>query len=56
MTHENATTQKIMGGSFLCSPNFCMNYHPSAYLDQDVSLGTNHIGFRTVVSVEKVAN
>ncbi len=51
MTHANASTQKIMGGSFLCSPNFCMNYHPSAYLDQDVSLGTNHIGFRTVATV-----
>lgn len=47
----DGNTAKIMGGSYLCSPNFCMNYHPGAYLHQDVSLGTNHIGFRTVVDL-----
>lgn len=48
LTHSDATAGEIRGGSFLCAPNFCMNYHPSAFLEQDLTLGTNHIGFRTV--------
>lgn len=38
----------IKGGSFLCSANFCMNYRPEARLAQDTSMGTDHLGFRTV--------
>jgi len=48
---EGAEAALIMGGSFLCSPNFCMNYHPGASMEQDATLGTNHIGFRTVADV-----
>ncbi len=51
LTHSQASTGEIRGGSFLCAPNFCMNYHPSASLQQDLTLGTNHIGFRTVKSL-----
>jgi formylglycine-generating enzyme len=39
----------IKGGSYLCSPDFCMRYRPSARQGQDLTLGTSHIGFRTVV-------
>lgn len=38
----------IKGGSFLCAPNYCMRYRPAARHAQDIGLGTNHIGFRTV--------
>jgi len=38
----------IKGGSFLCSPNWCKRYRPSARHAQDLTVGTNHIGFRTV--------
>jgi len=38
----------IKGGSFLCSPNWCKRYRPSARHAQDVTLATDHIGFRTV--------
>lgn len=38
----------IKGGSWLCAPNFCLRYRPSARQPQELSLGTNHIGFRTV--------
>jgi len=40
----------IKGGSFLCSKNYCQRYRPAARHAQDMQLGTNHIGFRTVSS------
>ncbi len=38
----------IKGGSWLCAPNFCMRFRPSGRQPQEIGLGTNHIGFRTV--------
>ena len=38
------------GGSFLCSPNYCSNYRPSARRGTAVRLGMSHLGFRCVVS------
>lgn len=38
----------IKGGSFLCADNYCGRYRPAARHAQDLSLGTSHIGFRTV--------
>jgi sulfatase modifying factor 1 len=40
----------IKGGSFLCAPNYCMRYRPSARQAQDTGLGSDHIGFRTVLN------
>ena len=48
---NSPTSSRIMGGSYLCSASFCMNYHPGAYYYQDATLGTNHIGFRTVADI-----
>jgi formylglycine-generating enzyme required for sulfatase activity len=39
----------IKGGSFLCAPNFCARYRPSARQPQEVGLGASHLGFRTVL-------
>ena len=38
----------IKGGSYLCAPNYCARYRPAARQAQEVGLGSNHIGFRTV--------
>lgn len=38
----------IKGGSWLCAPNFCLRYRPSARQPQEPDLSSNHIGFRTV--------
>jgi formylglycine-generating enzyme required for sulfatase activity len=38
----------IKGGSFLCAPNYCMRYRPSARQPGEAGLGTGHTGFRTV--------
>lgn len=42
-------TRVIKGGSFLCAPNFCARYTPSARQPQEADLGTSHIGFRTAL-------
>lgn len=38
----------IKGGSYLCAENYCLRFRPGARQGQDSTLGTNHIGFRTV--------
>ena len=39
----------VKGGSWLCAPGFCLRYRPSARQPQEPGLGSNHIGFRTVL-------
>jgi formylglycine-generating enzyme len=38
----------VKGGSWLCAPSYCMRYRPAARQPAELSLGTNHIGFRVV--------
>ncbi|MEC4984424.1 MAG: formylglycine-generating enzyme family protein [Oscillatoria sp. PMC 1068.18] len=38
----------IKGGSYLCAPNYCSRYRPSAREAQAPDTGTSHIGFRLV--------
>lgn len=46
----------IKGGSYLCAPNYCVRYRPTARQSQDADLGASHVGFRTVLNVEAVAS
>lgn len=41
----------IKGGSYLCAENYCKRYRPAARHAQDITLGTSHIGFRTVKNI-----
>jgi formylglycine-generating enzyme required for sulfatase activity len=41
----------IKGGSFLCAPDFCVRYRPASRQPQDPLLATQHLGFRTVISL-----
>ncbi len=43
----------IKGGSWLCAPTLCARYRPSARQPHELGLGTNHVGFRTVLRDEK---
>jgi formylglycine-generating enzyme required for sulfatase activity len=43
----------IKGGSWLCAPTFCARYRPSARQPHELGLGTNHVGFRTMLRDEK---
>ena len=45
---EPAADVVIKGGSWLCADNVCLRYRPAARQPGDPTLGTNHIGFRTV--------
>ena len=42
----------IKGGSFLCAPNYCLRYRPSARQPQMVETSTAHLGFRCIVRPE----
>jgi len=50
-TGDTARTRVIKGGSFLCAPDYCVRYRPSARQPQDALLGTVHVGFRTVLNI-----
>jgi formylglycine-generating enzyme required for sulfatase activity len=39
----------IKGGSFLCSPDYCMRYRAGARQPQDDDLAASHLGFRTIL-------
>ncbi len=47
---EEKAVAVIKGGSFLCSPDYCMRYRPEARVGQSLGLGASHIGFRTVLN------
>jgi formylglycine-generating enzyme required for sulfatase activity len=47
---EEAAVAVLKGGSYLCSPDYCMRYRPEARIGQSRGLGTSHIGFRTVLN------
>jgi formylglycine-generating enzyme required for sulfatase activity len=41
--------RKVMkGGSYLCSPNYCLRYRPSARMAQAVDTSTCHLGLRCI--------
>lgn len=42
----------VKGGSWLCAPNFCLRYRPAARQPVEMSLGSNHVGFRVVRDVD----
>ena len=49
-SHPAVGPQRVVkGGSWLCAPNYCARYRPAGRQPQDMGLGTNHIGFRTVL-------
>ncbi|WP_407919683.1 formylglycine-generating enzyme family protein [Derxia lacustris] len=45
-----ARASVMKGGSFLCSPDFCVRYRPSSRQPLEAGLATSHAGFRTVVA------
>jgi formylglycine-generating enzyme required for sulfatase activity len=47
--------RKVMkGGSYLCAPNYCRRYRPSARMPQPIDTSTCHLGFRCIVRVVPV--
>jgi formylglycine-generating enzyme required for sulfatase activity len=50
---EGLGKRVIKGGSHLCADNFCARVRSGSRQPADPTLGTNHIGFRTVASVAR---
>lgn len=51
---EPRERKRVMrGGSFLCTDQYCSRYMVGTRGKGDVSTGTNHLGFRTVVSARR---
>lgn len=49
--------EKIMkGGSFLCNASYCASYRVSARMATSLDSSLEHLGFRTVASVDMVKN
>jgi formylglycine-generating enzyme len=48
--NERAPKRVIRGGSFLCSPEYCVSYRPSARRGETPDTSTSHIGFRLALS------
>jgi formylglycine-generating enzyme required for sulfatase activity len=49
MDPNAAIAQKVLkGGSFLCAPNYCRRYRPSARHAESIDTSTCHVGFRCV--------
>ncbi|MCH4822287.1 formylglycine-generating enzyme family protein [Gramella lutea] len=42
----------IKGGSFLCNESYCASYRITAKMPQALDSGSDHLGFRTVATVE----
>ena len=48
---EPGTLKKVhRGGSFLCTDQYCSRYMPGTRGKGDVDTGTNHLGFRCVMT------
>lgn len=49
LNHMNRPVSRVIkGGSFLCAPNYCRRYRPSARLPYEELSSASHIGFRCV--------
>ena len=48
---ERFPRKVIKGGSYLCAPNYCLRYRPSARQGETTDTSTGHIGFRCVSRV-----
>ena len=44
--NPDAQERVIKGGSFLCNPDYCESYRPSARRGMSPDTGTSHVGFR----------
>lgn len=46
-----AIRRVVKGGSFLCHPDYCESYRPSARRGLEPDTGTSHVGFRCAMDV-----
>ncbi len=51
--NASAPRMVIKGGSYLCSPDYCVRYRASAREAQDALVSTSHVGFRTITRAQR---
>ncbi|MEG9327522.1 formylglycine-generating enzyme family protein [Salinimicrobium catena] len=55
--HNPQVPEKVIkGGSFLCHDSYCSSFRISARMQTSLDSSHEHLGFRTVVSAEKLKN
>jgi sulfatase modifying factor 1 len=54
LPHVRIPRKVIKGGSFLCAPNYCLRYRPSARSPETIDSSTCHLGFRCIVRSGRV--
>ena len=50
--HSESRPRVLKGGSFLCTPQYCLRFRPSARSSQTPDSSTSHIGFRCAKTPE----
>src|SRR5262249_43882794 len=50
-----AVEHVVKGGSFLCNPDYCESYRPTARRGTPYDTGTEHIGFRCVKDADEAS-
>ena len=54
--NPNQKERVIKGGSFLCNANYCSSYRISARMGMTEDSSSDHIGFRTIVTLDMLKN
>lgn len=50
------TERVIKGGSFLCNASYCASFRISARMGRDLDSASDHVGFRTVATIDMLEN
>ena len=53
--NPNVKERIIKGGSFLCNASYCASYRISAKMGTSTDTGSDHVGFRTVVTKDMLS-
>lgn len=54
--NPNIQEKVIKGGSFLCNDSYCSSYRISSKMNSSLSSSAEHIGFRTVATIDMLKN
>ena len=53
--NPNQIEQVMKGGSFLCHESYCASFRISAKMGVSIDSGSDHMGFRTLVTKEMLS-
>ncbi|WP_415224277.1 SUMF1/EgtB/PvdO family nonheme iron enzyme [Psychroserpens sp.] len=53
---NNETAHVMKGGSFLCHESYCASFRISSKMGVAIDSGSDHVGFRTLATVDMISN